>query len=284
MTVDALDETLADYKPVGAVANAIAILRALAQAAQPVGVAWLARETGVSVSTCFNILRTLTHERLISFDVNTKTYAIGAGILELSLPILGANQAHIIRPELERLTNAHGTLICLWQFVKTDRIVLIDRVAAPEIVRVEMPEGARLPAFAGAIGRCYAALLNLPEKALRAAFTPVKWQSPPSFDEYCHDAERAREEGFALDTGQLFTGLDTVAALVPDRAGKARLGISGIAITGTKDLQGLRALGNDLCDTADWISEILFGVPRGALRGQRKLLQTVAPVRGRRSQ
>jgi DNA-binding IclR family transcriptional regulator len=84
-------------KNVGAVANAVSILRSLAQLSEPAGVALIARNTGVSVSTCFNILRTLSSERLVDFDPEAKTYRIGMGVLELSVPLLGANQADLIR-------------------------------------------------------------------------------------------------------------------------------------------------------------------------------------------
>jgi len=259
-----------DYKRVGAVANAISILRSLAQHSRPIGVASVAREAGISVSTCFNILRTLTHERVISFDPEAKTYEISAGILELSLPILGANQADIIRPELGRVAETHKTLICLWHFVKGYRIVLVNKVTAPRIVHVEIPPGARLPSLGGAVGRCYAAHLNLDNQSLRSEFERIRWHSPPSFEQYLNEVEMARHDGFAFDSGELFGGLDIAAALVVDNAGNARFGISGIAIVGTKSKHEMQSLAGDLRDTADWISEILFGVPSGTMRNQRK--------------
>lgn len=270
-----------NYKQVGAVANAVSILRALAQLAGPVGVTSVARATGISASTCFNILRTLAHERLISFDPVAKTYAMGVGVLEFSLPILGSNQADIIRPELDRLSEAHRTLICLWQLVKSERIILIDRAAASHIVHVQMPRGARLPAYAGAIGRCYAAHMNLGDGALRNAFEQVKWQSPLSFDKYRQQVEAARRDGYALDSGQLYTSLEIAAALIVDSSATARLGISGIAIAGTRSAREMQELGADLRDTAEWISEVLFGVPRGTLRGRRRLSQAAPPVKRR---
>ncbi|MGD9924958.1 MAG: IclR family transcriptional regulator, partial [Pseudorhodoplanes sp.] len=160
-------------KIVGAVANAISILRLLAQSKDSAGVAAIARDTGISVSTCFNILRTLASERLVAFDSHAKTYRIGIGVLEFSVPLLGTGQADLILPELQRLSEKYKSLICLWQFTERERIVLADRVSTARTVRIDMPHGSRLPAYAGAVGRCYAALRDLPRAQLKKRFETV---------------------------------------------------------------------------------------------------------------
>jgi DNA-binding IclR family transcriptional regulator len=268
-------------KIVGAVANAVAILRAMAQTGAPVGVAAIARNTGVSVSTCFNILRTLSAERLVDFDDEAKTYRIGLGVLELSLPLLGANQVDLIRPELKRLSAEHKSLICLWQVTDGERIVLVDRVSTVRTVRIDMSDGSRLPTFVGAVGRCYAAWRNLSRKELKLRFDTLEWQSPPTFDEYVQDVDRARRDGYALDLGQLFRGLEIAAAIVTDPSGKPRLGISGISIANQLSREEIERLGAKLRDSADWISEGLFGVSRGARQAERRMLGAAMPARGK---
>lgn len=258
-------------KIVGAVANAVSILRTLAQSNGPAGVNVIARDAGVSVSTCFNILRTLSSERLVDFDPEAKTYAIGMGVLELSLPLLGANQANLIRPELARLSAEHKCLMCLWQITDGERIVLIDRVSTAKTMRVDMSDGSRLPTFVGAVGRCYAALRDLPRADLKARFDALQWQAPPSFEEYVQDVEQARRDGYAFDLGQLFRGLEIAAAVVTDPSGKPRLGISGISIAGQLTRPEIEQLGAALRDSADFISESLFGVSSGLRQTERRL-------------
>lgn len=258
-------------KIVGAVANAVSILRSLAQLSEPAGVAVIARDSGVSVSTCFNILRTLSSERLVNFDPEAKTYRIGTGVLEFSLPLLGANQVDLIRPELARLSNEHKSLICLWLVTERERIVLIDRVSAARTVRVDISDGSRLPTFVGAVGRCYAAVRDLPRDVLKARFEVLQWQSPPSFDEYAQDVERAQRDGYAFDFERLFSGLESVAAIVTDQSGRPRLGISGISIAGQLARQDIERLGAALRDSSDFLSEVLFGVSRGVRQSKRYL-------------
>ena len=103
MTKDATTKGTSS-KDVGAVVNAIQILRHLAHADGPQGVAAIARATGISPSSAFNILRTLSNERLTSFDDAGKTYQLGLGLSELAVGFVGRSYADLIQPELERLS------------------------------------------------------------------------------------------------------------------------------------------------------------------------------------
>ena len=68
-------------KFVPAVQNAVSIMRLLAAQGSPMGATQIARETGLNVSSAFNILRTLSHEGLLSFNPEAKTYRIGMGLM-----------------------------------------------------------------------------------------------------------------------------------------------------------------------------------------------------------
>ncbi|SHM64827.1 transcriptional regulator, IclR family [Roseovarius pacificus] len=257
-------------KIVGAVANAFSILRVLAQAGEPMGVATVARATNMSVSTCFNILRTLASERLVEFDGDAKTYRLGAGMLEFSVPLLGVNQIDLIRPELQRLSADHNSLICLWQITETERVVLVDRIATGRNVRVDMPLGARLPVYVGAVGRCYAALAGLEQRDLKEKFEGLQWQDSPTFDDYLADVRRAAVDGYAFDLGKLFVGVEIAASIVTDASRKTRLGISGINIANQLPRDDLERLAVDIRNSADWISETLFGVSMGVRQADRR--------------
>ena len=246
-------------KFVGAVENAVAILRYLAHASGSLGVATIARDTGLNVSTTFNILKTLSKEGLVVFDRRTKTYRIGLGVLEFSAPLLGTGQADLFRPELEKLSVEHRSLIGLWKITPNERIVLVDRVVGLNIVRVDMSIGSRLPAFVGAVGRCVAATRRLSHSELRARFETLRWQDPPSFDDYAAEVEEAARRGYAFDHQQLFRGVDIAASVICDHAGEARFGISGIVIAGQLSRGELEALAVTIRDTAQGIGSSLYG-------------------------
>ena len=245
-------------RDVGAVVNALRILQYLSASTAPVGVAAVARGTGVSTSTCFNILRTLTRARFVSFHTADKTYRLGLAMAELASGMVGVSHAELIRPELERLALNYETLILLWRVTDDNHLVLIDRAHSQAAIRVEIGIGYRLPLLAGAIGRCAAAALGLPSAELRRRFAALRWQSPPSFSAYQDEVALAEERGWALDDGQLYRGLTTVAAVITDDQGRPRFGTSGVSIAGQQAPDRLEQLGCDLAKVAALVGASLF--------------------------
>ncbi len=261
MTTDRQDTTTSVQREVGAVVHATRILRHLAAATAPLGVAAVARGTGISPSTCFNILRTLARSRFVAFRDGDKTYTLGLAVAELSAGLVGISHAELMHPEIERLALSYDMLIVLWRVTEDGHIVLIDRAFTHTAVRVEMELGLRLPMFVGAVGRCVAALLDLPEDELRRRFAVLRWQAPPTFAAYAAETRLARERGWSLDDGQLYRGVVTVASLAGDRQGQPRFGFSGITINGQHPPETLARLGEDLRDVARVTGECLFPDP-----------------------
>lgn len=249
---------------VPAVTSAIAILRTIVAHGQPLGATHIAREAGLNVSTVFNILRTLAGEGLLSFDADTKTYEIGMGMLEFVTPILGANPRDLLRPMLRDIAERHQMMLALWQITPGARIVLIDRITAPRIVQAMIAPDMRLPAFAGAMGRCYAAALDLSEAVTRKGYDSVRWQSPPGFDAYWRDVQTARTEGVSFDHGNLFRGLEFAATLVRDANDMPRIGLNSITIVGQHGQGALQEVACSLRDAARQIEKTIFGRRPGA--------------------
>jgi DNA-binding IclR family transcriptional regulator len=199
----------------------------------------------------------------VVFDPTDKTYRPGLGLVALAVGVMGANPADLIHPELERLAQTHGTMASLWHITDSDRIVLIDRAFDPEATRVEIPQGKRLPALIGGVGRMIAAHRNLPEAELRRAFETLRWQSPPSFAEYKAGITEARRLGYAIDNGQVYTGVDVVGALICDATGAPRYGMSSISLVGQTTPETQHAIGRDLTETCQRLGQTLFAMPPG---------------------
>ncbi|WBU56279.1 IclR family transcriptional regulator [Paracoccus sediminicola] len=248
-----------NHKLVPAVQNAVRIMRLLAAAGRPMGATQIAREADLNVSSAFNILRSLSYEGLLSFNPDDKTYQIGMGLMEFAAPLLGAGSSDLLRPALTEIAQKHGVMIALWQITVAHRIVLTDSFAAPNIVQAMIHPHSRLPVFAGAVGRCYAARLRLDEKAARKGYESVRWQNAPGFAGYWQDILDARDTGFATDRGNLFRGLDIVAAIASDPTGTPRLGISSITIAGQNEDSALDQVAASLVSTAEQVERCVLG-------------------------
>lgn len=248
-------------RSVGAVVHALRILRHLAALGAPAGVSAIARATQVNTSTCFNILRTLTAEGLVVFDPENKTYRLGLGVLELAVGLLGTNHGDLIRPELERLAADTPALICLWQVVGDDRLVLLDRAWRPGAVRLDLPVGKRLPSLAGAVGRAIAHARGLSDADLRGRFAALRWQQPISFEKYLASLRDVQRHGYARDAGITYVGVDSVAAAVPDHTGRPRYGVSAVSIRGQMSDAELHRVGCELHAVGQRIGRALFRNP-----------------------
>ncbi len=245
-------------KPVNALARGIAIIRYLEARDEPVGVVQIARDLGINASTCFNLLRTLAHERLLVFDPATKKYAPGLGLLELARGVLKqSGYVRLVHPRLERIADQYSVTVMLWHLVSPSRALLVDLAESPTPVRVHMSVGQRLPSLIGALGRCFAAHLGLPKERVQMMFKELRWQNPPTFKQYWSEVEQARREGFAVDVGRYNKNFTTVAAPILGPDGLAAMAISAITFSNDLDQARLSRLASDLRGAADEVSRAL---------------------------
>ena len=233
-------------KSVGAVRQAVAILRMLAEHPKGFGANETARRTALNPSTVYNILRTLVDEGLVSFDDGEKRYRIGMGALQIA----GAHEAlsllDIFRPELVRIATNFECLTALWRFTSDDRAMLVERVLADTPIRLDIRVAERMPSGSGAVGRAYAAEMNWAPDALRARFMQLRWANPMPFETYRADVEAARRQGFGVDIDTLYAGITSVGSVVIDRTGVPHVGLSAIMVTGAHSDETIRRVGEAL--------------------------------------
>lgn len=240
------ESSVRDTPRVGAVVNAVAILRQVVSQTAPSGVNALARATGISPSTCFNIAKTLTAEGLLDFDPVAKTYMAGAGLLSLGLRSSQYSDAFSRSAGLlEPFAAAQGGTVVLWQ-VTSRRLVLIGLAESSSATRIHMTTGYRLPLLAGAGGRCVAAALPLAKSAIAAEFPQLRWDNPPTLERYLREVGQAQRRGWAVDDGDLFSGIATVSVPLLDRRGRPAFILATSFFRGQRSKSGLAKVGAEL--------------------------------------
>lgn len=207
-------------KPVGAVTGGIRLLRRLNEAGQPMRVTQLARDLSLNPSTCFNILRTLVAEEVVTFDPSRKVYSLGLGMLRLAgKAVLRESDLVSLRPAMERIAARHQVLVTLWRRAAVDRMVLVMSAEPDAPLGISASIGSRVPMFLGALGRVMAAVSDMPRAELKARFEELRWHKAPPFRRYLQEVEAARAKGWALDAGDYASGILTVSAPVIGRFG-----------------------------------------------------------------
>lgn len=247
-------------KLVGALSSGIKILRYLAGAPTPLGVTRIAKELNLNSSTCFNLLKTLVHEKLITFDESTKTYSMGLGLVELSKGSLEkASYVRLMRPHLLELAERHNTTITLWQRSSADRVVLVDLADSGSPMRIHMSIGQRLPMYIAALGRCMAAHSNLSHQELRRKISELRWEDGPSFETYLQETQDAKERGFAYDHGNYVKGVVTVSSPILNSQAEPIMALSAVGFMSQFSENSLQTLGEDLRDRCQEATTALSG-------------------------
>ena len=232
-------------KSVGAVTQAFALLRVLSRTDEPQGVTALARAANVNPSTAFNILRTLVSENALDFDERTKAYRLSSGLLDICGNLVARTMAEEIQSDLQSIADSTNCLVGLWQ-ASTESMELVTRAVADSPMRLDMQVHHKLPAFAGAVGRAWAAAQGLEDEKLRQGFAGTRWAGPLDADRYVAEVKMARKVGYAIDEGALHPGVVTIAAVIVDDKRRITHGLTASDITHRLDRDRLSELGQNL--------------------------------------
>jgi DNA-binding IclR family transcriptional regulator len=223
-----------------AISRAAAVLRLLGESDTPLGVHSIARELGLVPSTCFHVLKALTAEDLVSFDPDTKRYALASGVLTLARHWLRRNRfSDQAQPHLDRIGQGFGLTAAALHIVGLDHVIVVGISQYASSIQLSTHIGSRFPALSSAAGRCIAAFGGYPEAEVEARFREVRWEDPPSFEEWKAQVVDARVQGFAVDEGNFTSGLTVVAAPVWETAGKPRHALVAIGLSSALKRTGL---------------------------------------------
>jgi DNA-binding IclR family transcriptional regulator len=243
-----------------AISRAAAVLRLLGKSDVPVGVHAIARELGIIPSTCLHVLRALVAEELVAFNSDTKRYSLDAGVLTLARHWLRRNRfTDLAQPVLDRIGEAHEVTALGVRIVGTDHIIVVALSQAGPTLKLSTQIGSRFPALISATGRCIAAFGDHPEAELAAQFKTLRWDEPPSQEDWKAQVAETREQGFAVDEGFYISGVTVIAAPVWETGGKLTHALVAIGISSALRKTGIGALQRDVLLSARTLSRNLSG-------------------------
>ena len=243
-----------------AISRAAAILRLLGKSDTPMGLQSIARALNLVPSTCLYVLRALVDEEFVAFDPDTKRYSLEAGVLTLARHWLRRNQfTDLAQPELNRISQEFDSTVLGVNIVGLEHIIVVAISQAGNNFQLSAQVGSRFPALISATGRCIAAFGNYSDEELEEKFNTLRWDDPPTFEEWMAQIEKVREEGFAVDEGNYISGVTVVAAPVWKTRDKLSHALVAIGISSTLNRTGLPALQSALLKSAQTLSNQLSG-------------------------
>ena len=253
--------------PVSSVVQAVAILRHLGSLADGAGVTAIARATGIGPSSCFNVLRTLVGEEMVSFDPATKLYRLGLGTVDLAHSALGRDAlVNAARAPMARLAERHDAAVGLWRLSARERLTLIALAESDAATRIHLMVGQRQPVGAGATGRAVLAARRLADREILGIYQGLRWQEAPGGAPFLQQVRAAESRGWAEDIGNNSHGVWTVAAAIRDREGSVQFALSVSIFSGRETADGLATMGRELSDEARALAATVYGVTDGRER------------------
>ena len=243
-----------------AISRAAAVLRLLGKSDRPESLQSIARELGLSPSTCFYVLRALVAEELVSFDPDTKRYSLEAGVLALARHWLRRNRfTDLAQPALDRLSEVFGVTALGVHIVGLDHIIVVAASHSGNNLQLSAEIGSRFPALISATGRCIAAFGDHPESEIEARFKTLLWDEPPTWDAWKAQVKKTRVQGFAVDEGNYMAGVTVLAAPVWKTFTRPSHALVAVGIGSTLRSVGPSALERALVAAAQDLSTQLRG-------------------------
>ena len=226
-----------DRNFITALSRGLSILEAFDEANPKLGLANLAKKTGLSKSTVFRLLHTLRTLGYIIPVANENKYTLGPKVLGLGFAVLSSlGLREIAEPyllELSRLTQETVNLAVPdgW------KLIYIERIKTQQIVNINLHVGSRLELYNTALGRVLAAFQD---EAWLCQYLEYLEQIPEAESYWKGKGrkllgilEEVRRNDFAVNNEELTPGLRSVAAPVRDRAEKVA-GAVNIAVSSSR--------------------------------------------------
>lgn len=248
---------------VPAVEQASRILLVLAQGpAGKMSLTEICSAVGIHKSKGYSILNTLQQFAFVQRSPESKTYALGPGLLFLSNKLLNnLDVREVVAPILRELSHKTNSTAFLG-LIADNHVFVVAKDEGMQDIGLTIRLGHRFPLPWGAHGKSIVAFLSDEERAEILGGSKLYFHgSPSSFDPDRLEEELAecRKTGFAVDMGGMKSGIHAVASPVFGPGGKL---IGSLAVVGTFAKESAETYGPEVAAAAKKFSESIGGTPQ----------------------
>lgn len=209
---------------VQSVGKAMDLLSCLAGAGGPLTLGELSRRTGIPKATVHGLLAAMLTSAVVEQSAEDGKYRLGIRLFEYGCAVSRSwNVLEAAAGPMRQVAEETGESVSIAALDRGD-VLILDRAEAHSNLRVVSEKGTRLPIHCTSQGKLLLAYLPAAERRalLRncdfAAYTPHGHTSAQSLEE---ELVKIREQGYALENGELRIGLRSVSMPVFDVNGNA---------------------------------------------------------------
>jgi DNA-binding IclR family transcriptional regulator len=197
----------------------IAVIKTVASSERDLRFSDLVVETDLPKATLHRIVAALMEERLLRYDQERRSYALGFGLFELARRVWDELEVRkVAERKLRELRDEVGETVHL-AILDGEEVVYIDKYETRESVRTRSAIGTRAPAFCTGVGK--AILAFLPEKQRedivgQLHFVRFTDYTITSAEQMYKDLAVVRARGYATDAEEHHLDICCIAAPIFD--------------------------------------------------------------------
>lgn len=239
--------------------RAFAVLRLFRDRGTDLGVAQVAQELDLNLSTAHRIVRALVAEGYLAQNENSERYFLGTGALLLGQAAHRNFGLDVVYPVLQVLGSQTGESVNLG-VLADDAAIVVERIESSQPLRFTQPPGTRVVLHASAMGK---ALLAFNENARQQVFRgtgrlkKLTANTHATVKDLRADLEDIHVRGWSMDDEESTVGVRCVGAPIWDSAGNARAAIAVQAPAVRMPYERFAELGSQVAQAAKEVSSLL---------------------------
>ncbi|MCX7965827.1 MAG: IclR family transcriptional regulator [Syntrophorhabdaceae bacterium] len=173
--------------------------------------------SGINKSKVYSILNTLQKYGFVTRNLAGNGYSLGPALISLSRKVLdNLNLPRLAEPILAELSEKTGGT-AVFDLILQDNVYTVAKVENKQDIGIAIRVGLKFPLTFAAHGKAIAAALSAEElKELLSRPKLYFYGKPERYNEerFLKEIEECRNNGFALELGEINPGINTVASAV----------------------------------------------------------------------
>ncbi|MDF3832818.1 IclR family transcriptional regulator C-terminal domain-containing protein [Cupriavidus basilensis] len=214
----------------------LALLRLFASGASSLTVQDVAEQLDVTRAAARRLLLTLQHNGYLAQD--GREFSITPRVMDLGFAYFASmNLPRLAGPYLKALSEEAGET-CSLGVLDGESVALVAREEPPQILRVDMGVGRRMPAYAHSLGRVL--LAGLDDAALEAYLATAQLRKLTPFTVSSRTAlartlKQVRSDGYCTLVSELVDGFAGISVPLRAESGKVVAGLGFSMVLGSRD-------------------------------------------------
>ncbi|MCO5089460.1 IclR family transcriptional regulator [Bosea sp. (in: a-proteobacteria)] len=192
--------------PKGAISRSLAILKCLVDEKIGVRIQTLSSKTGLNISTAHRILQTLTAERMVAYDPDTRCYSVGTEFVRLAAGALGEGSLVSRIGEIAKVAALElGETCAFYKYEPDTQSMMVTVVRhGPNPLGYGYNVGEQAPIYAGASGKAILAYLpaDVIETVLAGPLVPLTEATIVDPAKLRQELDNIRRAGYAISRAE----------------------------------------------------------------------------------